>query len=1104
MKSLKALIIIWLFTFLFSCAKKQEIPARFVVKSAIETGINFTNTLKPTNELNIFNYMYFYNGAGVAAGDLNNDGQPDLVFTANQSANKIYLNKGALKFEDISNTSDLKTGKGWSTGVSLVDINQDGKLDIYISQVGKFERLNAHNLLYVCTLIDKNGIPHYEEQSKNFGLDLVGFGTQAAFFDYDLDNDLDMYQLNHSVHANGTYGKREQFENTFHPLAGDRFFENINGKYVEKTKQIGINSSAIGYGLGITVGDINLDGYPDIYIGNDFHENDYLYINKNGKNYIDELHSRVDHTSRFTMGVDIADLNNDIFPEIFSLDMLPNKPEILKRSEGEDVYYNFKFKASQGYDTQFARNNLQLNNGAGYFSEIGMYSGVHATDWSWAALLFDFENDGKKDIFIANGINKRMNDLDYINFVGTDEIQKKIADKNFDESDKSLSDLLPEIKIPNRFFSNGVDLAFNDIAEAIQNNGPSYSNGAVYADFDADGDLDLFTNNINQEAFLYENKSAQQNPENKTLTISLTGPEKNKNAIGAKCIIFTDKGKIYQEKQAVKGFLSSMESPMFFGLGKQPKVDSILLIWPDNTFQTIDYEANKKTINLKYTKNLPLFNYKLLEPTKAIFKDIATEIGLDIQHKENQYNEFDREALIPNMMSTEGPAIAVADVNGDGLDDLYLGASKWEKGQVFIQNKFGKFVKTKQESIDADSTFEDIDAQLVDINNDKWPDLVVASGGNEFYGKSPNLAPRAYLNDGKGNFTKKTDAFEGLFLTASSIKSADYNGDGFQDLFIGARTVSWAYGQIPESYLLQNDGTGKFKNNTEQVAKDLTKVGFVKNANWVDFDNDKDLDLIIALEWDGIFAFKNEKGKFTKEILTDKKGWWNMAEPIDIDNDGDLDFVCGNLGLNSRLHASEGEPVRMYVNDFDDNGRLDQIITYYLEGKETIFADKREIEKQLPFVKKEFIYAKDFAKASLGDLFGKGKIADAQVFEANYFENSILINEGRQGFKLVPMQGNAQMATYRTAQKLEINGDKRPDLMLLGNFYECNIQMGLYDADHGNVYLGIGENKFAKKSLLDNPILGQFRNLKKIIIGGKEATIAVRNNDKLMVLIRKN
>lgn len=1095
-------------------ACQADPPPKFRLLSSEQTGVKFVNTVKPTPNLNIFNYMYFYNGGGVGAGDFNKDGLTDLIFTANQGENKLYLNKGNLKFEEITSVAfppqRRPNGPAWYTGVSVVDINQDGLLDIYLSSVGDFLSLKGHNLLWVCTGIDKDGRPHFEEKSKAYNLDLVGFGTQAAFFDFDADGDLDMYQLNHSVHQNGTFGKRDLFLNTFHPRAGDRFFENQatktpNGtasepKFVEITQKIGINSSVVGYGLGLAVGDVNWDGYPDVYVGNDFHENDYLYINQKNGTYRDELHERIRHTSRFTMGVDIADLNNDLLPEIFTLDMLPYDPQILKRSEGEDAYYNFKFKLSQGYNVQFARNNLQLNTGQGQFSEIGMYAGVHATDWSWSSLLFDFENDGKKDIFISNGINKRMNDMDYINFVSADEIQQKIAEKRFDESDASLVDLLPEVKIPNKFYSNGTELIFTDEAEAIEGNPPSYSNGALCADLDNDGDLDVVTNNINDEAFVYENLA--QNTRNKSLTVLLKGSSGNLNAIGAKCLIYTDKGKQYQEKFPVRGFQSSAETPLLFGLGTATRIDSVQVIWPDGTWSVVKRPPFDKPLTVSYQAQLPTYDYNRLTLPNAGFKDIAAEVGLALKHQENQFNEFDREALIPNMMSTEGPALAVGDINGDGLDDVFLGGARGIPAKIMTQTPTGKFVESNQPVLVEDADFEDIDAVWVDVNADRRLDLIVGSGGNEYFGKSPFLRPRLYLNGGgvSPRLTKAPLAFGEGVINAQVVRVADINGDTFPDVFIGARSVPFSYGTAPESYLFINDGKGNFSEQTDLYAPDLKKAGMVKDAHWADIDADRDLDLVVAYDWGKIMVYEKQGKRLVAKALTERKGWWNMLKPADIDNDGDLDLVCGNLGLNSRLRASPQEPVRMYVNDFDDNGRPDQIITYYLQGQETIFADKREVEKQLPYVKKQFIYAKDFAKASLREVFGNERIDKSQVLEADCFDNVLLENKGKEGFVLKSLGGAAQFTAYYAAEAIPNPQTKRLDLLLLGNFYECNIQMGLYDADGGQLFQNQGIKGFVPIALMNKRLEGQVRRIRPIKIARQKAYIVARNNDTLMVL----
>ncbi len=1068
-----------------------------------KTGVDFVNTVKPTPGFSIFSYMYFYNGGGVGAGDFNNDGLVDLFFTANQTTDRLYLNQGGMKFTDVTEAAGLSTIKGWHTGVSVVDINQDGLLDLYVSCVAPYSGTGSHNLLYICQNIDEKGVPHFAEKSREYGLDLVGFGTQAAFFDYDLDGDLDFFQLNHSVHQNGTFGKRGQFLGTVHPLAGDRFFDNQAGKYAEITTNVGINSTALGYGLGLALGDVNLDGYPDFYVGNDFHENDYLYINQQNGTFRDEIDARTRHTSRFTMGVDIADLNNDIFPEIMSLDMMPYDPKILKRSEGEDGYYNFKFKIDQGYNAQFARNNLQLNTRQGVFSEIGMYAGIHATDWSWSALLLDFENDGRKDLFISNGINKRMNDMDYINFVASDDIQRRISEQRFDESDASLTDLLPEVKIPNKFFSNTPSLIFTDQSERIAGNINSYSNGATYADLDNDGDLDIVTNNINEAAFIYENKAETYAPAHQSLSVTLKGPVGNRNAIGTKCLVYSKGGVQYQEKFPVRGFQSSTEIPLLFGLGNSARVDSVVVIWPDNGFATIRNPAPGKALTVSYAKGLPRFDYEKLKTQQGEFEDIAPRLGLAIKHEENRFNEFDREALIPNMMSTEGPALAVGDVNGDGQDDVFMGASRGFAPTVYVQQTNGTFKNLPQPALDADADFEDIAAAWADVNGDGAQDLLVGSGGNEYFGKSAFLRPRLYLNDGKGMLNKDTAAFAGRYVNAQVVCLVDVNQDGFPDLFLGARSVPFAYGRAPDSYLFINDRKGHFVEKTDALAPGLRQGGLVKDAIWTDLDGDKDDDLVVAYEWGNIVLFENQAGKLVGKPLTTKKGWWNFVKAVDLDQDGDLDLVCGNVGLNNRMQASEKEPVRLYVNDFDDNGRPDQILTYYLQGKETIFADKREVERQLPYVKKSMLRAKDFAEASLSQVFGAEKIKQSTVLEANYFENAFLKNNGNRHFELTSLGSQAQFTSYRAAELIKKSSAGPRALLMLGNFFDSNIQLGLYDADNGSLFDLSKNHLFVPRPLLDERIEGQVRKIRAIRVGAQTLYLVLRNNDKLMALTQK-
>jgi hypothetical protein len=1092
-----------LFFFVSGCNSKTKVPAIFEVMNDAKTRLHFANKLIPTPEFNIFKYLYFYNGAGIGAGDFNNDGKMDLFFAANQGQNKLYLNEGDLQFKDVTGTAKIPNDNAWSTGVSVIDINNDGLLDIYICRVGKYETLNSQNQFLICQGIDKNGVPFYKDEAHEFGLDFKGFCTQAAFFDYDGDGDLDMYLLDHSIHQNGTFGIRQKLLATKNSYSGDHIFRNNgNNTFTEVTQQTGIYSSVLGYGLGICVSDIDMDGYPDIYVGNDFHENDYMYINQHNGTFKEDLTNRIMHTSQFSMGVDVADANNDGYSEIISMDMLPSDPQILKRSLGEDEYDLFYEKLTYGYNYQYTRNNFQFNRRNGMYSEVGLYSGIYATDWSWAPLFMDFDNDGMKDLFISNGITKRLNDIDYVSYVSGKALQSKINTGKLNDNDMGMIDKFPQTKIPNRFFRNNGNLVFEDIANRVDGNMPTYSNGAVYADLDNDGDLDVVVNNVDEPVTLYRNKTNDAQAKS-FLEIKLKGDKKNINALGAKVFVYANRGVRTYENYPIRGFMSSMQVPIHIGLDKT-KVDSILLVWPDNTYQPIQRSKDNSFITVNYKKNLPKFNYASItahweNPTRSV-EDITSKTNLFYKQEENAFQEFNREPLIPHMLSTEGPALAVSDVNHDGLQDVFIGSSKWKKPILFLQQPSGKFLKVEQPDLDKDSTYEDVGACFADVNNDGSPDLVVASGGNEFYGKDVHLSPRVYLNDGKGNLHKRENAFDNLFVNASCVVPYDFNGDGNIDLFIGGRSVPWDYGQIPQSYLLQNDGTGKFKDVTEKYAKGLSHIGFVTSALWYDMDKDDDNDLILTSEWGGIVAFINNHGTFTKKMLTGKKGWWNFVLPVDINNDGNIDLIAGNLGLNSRLKASEKEPVRMYYNDFDDNGKKEQVLTYYLGGKEIEFANKGELEKQIPIIKKRFLYAQDFARASPKAIFTEEKLEKAEILSADYFSNTILLNDGKLNFSIQAMPWQAQLSSYKDAVIIDANGDNLPDILVVGNYYENNIQMGRYDADFGTILINRGNGKFESVALNGLAIKGQVRHIQKINIGKKEAFILVRNNDSTMVI----
>lgn len=1091
------------------CQEKKAVQyPPFITLDSAHTGIHFANKLTPTEDFNLFSYMYYYNGAGLGAGDFNNDGKIDLFFASNQGENQLYLNQGNMQFQDATQLAQIPQDGGWSTGVSVVDINNDGLLDIYVCKVGHYKSLQSTNQLLVCQGI-KDGIPWYKDEAAKYGLNFSGFSTQAVFFDYDGDGDLDMFLLNHSVNHNGNYAPRSQFLGTYDSLAGQRLYQqqvakdsagnNINF-FKDVTRKAGIHGSRIGYGLGVAVADIDMDGWPDIYVGNDFHENDYLYINQKDGTFKEENNDRLMHTSQFSMGVDVADVNNDGFPEIISMDMLPYDNYILRRSLAEDDYDIFTQKIAYGYNYQYSRNNLQFNRRNNSFTETGQYSGVYATDWSWAALLMDFDNDGRRDLFVSNGIPKRMNDIDYINFISSDVVQQKLLDKGMDDKDMALLDKFPEIKIPNRFYLNRGAMLFADVTDSIENNPSTFSNGAIYADLDNDGDLDIVVNNIDQAATVYQNKANGYN-KNRSANISLKGDSSNINAIGSRVIMFAGNEICIYENHPVHGFQSSMLIPVSIGLGDS-KVDSAFVVWPDNSCQRITIQPGN--FSLTYRPHLPQFDYSILKNfyknSSRPVEDITQATGMNFLHVENPFREFSREPLLPHKISTEGPALAIADINHDGLDDIFIGSSKGSRNAVYLQTTDGKFERMPQPAMVLDSMWENVAAAWVDVNNDSHPDLVIAVGGNEYYGKDRHLLPLLYLNDGKGNLTKKADAFADIFVTQSVVVPLDFDQDGFMDLFIGGRTEPWNYGAIPRSFLLKNDGSGKFVDVTEKVCPDLLHPGMVTDARFADVDKDGRNDLVLSYEWGGIDIFVAGKSGFKKHVVTDAKGWWTFLLPCDVNNDGKIDFIAGNLGLNTKLKANGNQPVNLYHGDFDGNGRNEQIMTYYINNEQIPFATKHELEKQLPYLKKKYLFAADFAKASLSSLFGTDKIDAASKLTANEFSNCVLLNKGNFQFEMIDLPWQAQLTSYRSAAIADIGANGLPDIVLMGNYYDNNVELGRLDGDFGTYLINKGNGHFEYAPLNGLVIKGQIRRIGAIKIHNRQAFVIAKNDDSTRII----
>ena len=1091
--------------FFSNCSKEnsENKDALFSKLDASQTGINFLNEVKNGAEMNIFKYRNFYNGGGVAIGDINNDGLSDVYFTSNLGTNKLYLNKGNFKFEDISKKAGVEGTKTWSTGVVMVDLNADGLLDIYVCNAGNSLGNQQKNELFI-----NNGNNTFTEKADEYNLADTGITTHAAFFDYDKDGDLDVYILNNSFIpvSSLNYSNKRDLRDKDWDVAeilkggGDKLLRNDNGKFVDVSEKSGIYGSLIGFGLGVTVGDVNGDLYPDIYISNDFYERDYLYINNKNGTFTEQIQGWTSHISQSSMGADMADVNNDGKADIFVTDMLPEPDERLKTTTNFENYDLFTRKVNLDFYNQYMQNTLQINNGDNQFLEIANHAGVAKTDWSWGALLFDMDNDGYKDIYVCNGIYNDLTNQDFVDFFANEFMQKMVVTGKKEEIQTIISKM-PSTPISNYAFKNNKNLTFSNEALKWGLDTPSFSNGAAYGDLDNDGDLDLIVNNVNMESFVYRNNS-QKNKNNHYVKVKLKGEGQNKFAVGSVVELFSGKEILRQELIPSRGFQSSIDYVMTFGIGTK-KIDSLQVIWPNGKSQTIKKIANNCTLNLNIT-NAKVDYVPRNDKPKPLFTEKKTSF---LAHKENNYVDFDHEGLISKMLSQEGPSLSVADLNGDGNEDVFIGGAKGQAGKIYVNNGNSNYSVTGQKDLDADANFEDTAASFFDADDDGDIDLLVGSGGNEKADQA-NYKNRLYLNNGKGVFAKSKTNMPTTNNNVSVIAPNDFDNDGDTDVFIGSRSVPGVYGIDPKHLLLENDGKGNFTNVTDKKAFKINSVGMITDAIWEDIDNDSKKDLILVGDWTAPMIFKNNGRRLVefKSNLTNYHGFWNAVSCVDLNNDGKKDLILGNKGTNTNYKATNANPMKLFTNDFDNNGTIEQIATRSIDDKDLPINLKQELAKQIPSIKKKNLSYADYSKKTFQELFAKEVVDNSIQKTVNIQESVIAINKGNGKFEIKALPKEVQFSCVNTISTMDVNNDGILDLILGGNQYEFKPQFSRLDANYGSVLLGTKNGTFSWMPYKQSGffIKGEVKQLKIIKDKNKTVSIIAVVNDNTPKIFRRN
>jgi enediyne biosynthesis protein E4 len=1086
-----------LFSFLITliaCTSKKD-KALFTLME--KTGINFQNTVEDGSKDNSFLFRNFYNGGGVAIGDINNDGLADVFFTSNAGANKLYLNKGGFQFEDITDNAGIIKDDKWNTGVVFADVNSDSWLDIYVCSSGQMSTGNRKNKLYI-----NNHNSTFTESAATYGLDISAYTTQVSFFDYDMDGDLDCFMINNSpipVNQLNFSNKRDLPEKEW-PVAdflkggGDHLFKNDNGYFKEVTKEAGIHGSLISFGLGVSVGDINDDGYPDVFVSNDSYERDYLYINQKDGTFKDELTSWMQHVSFSSMGADIADINNDGYSDLFTTDMFPIGDYRLKTMGAFDNIDLFNAKLKAGFYYQYPVNSLQLNNKNGMFKDIARFAGVPATDWSWGALMFDMDNDAWNDIYVCNGVNRDVTNLDFMNFFADEVYQKMVMTGQKKEIDHLLKEI-PRTPLPNKVFRNDRELKFTDIGKSWGLGQSCFSNGAAYGDLDNDGDLDLVVSNENQPSFVYKNNSRQQS-KNGFIGIALKGSGENTFAIGSKIKLFSGDQVLVREMVPSRGFQSSMDYKIIIGLGENPKVDSISINWPDRVVTII----KNPQVNIVHTIQQPAGNVLKTQTVKDTLATFFSQVQSDFEkHQEDDVVDFYTERNIPKILSREGPKTATGDINGDGLDDLFIGGTPGHPGQLYIQSKEGKFIKKEEKSFQQFNDFEDIAVLFFDSDKDKDLDLLICPGGNKAAVNSRELQLRLFRNDSKGNFLLDASAFPNTGMNISVAIANDFNNDGYPDLFIGSRSYPGIFGLDPSSYIFVNDGKGRFSDATQSLNPEIKKIGMVCDAVWADIAGDAQKELIIVGEWMAPRVFSYNESSFA-EVTTNMDnlyGWWQTVAVADINKDGKEDLLLGNMGENFYLYPDANNPVKLWINDFDQNNSIEKIMTYTIDGKDMPVYLKKDMEDQLPSIKKSNLKNGEYAKKTIQELF-PGKMLDKSVRKQfNYSSSCIAINNGNGNFTIKKLPGMIQLSCINVFYTTDINNDGYTDVVAGGNQFGFLPQFERLDASFGDVLINDRKGGFVwqQASRTGLNLRGEVRDIAGIKTRKNNYLLFLQNNE---------